>query len=85
VEVDPVVQMCNDPKPLCKDHHCFGVFLKLFPGCGILSNSLLMYLFRCVQMCVCSKQQKYITMEHTSTICNKIDKPKHLNSSLFIK
>jgi hypothetical protein len=20
----------NDPKPLCKDHHCFGVFLKLF-------------------------------------------------------
>jgi hypothetical protein len=21
---------CNDPKPLCKDHHCFGVFLKLF-------------------------------------------------------
>jgi hypothetical protein len=24
-------------------------------------------------------------MEHTSTICNKIDKPKHLNSSLFIK
>jgi hypothetical protein len=23
-------QNCNDPKPLCKDHHCFGVFLKLF-------------------------------------------------------
>jgi hypothetical protein len=22
--------LCNDPKPLCKDHHCFGVFLKLF-------------------------------------------------------
>jgi hypothetical protein len=22
--------VCNDPKPLCKDHHCFGVFLKLF-------------------------------------------------------
>jgi hypothetical protein len=21
---------CNDPKPLCKDHHCLGVFLKLF-------------------------------------------------------
>jgi hypothetical protein len=21
---------CNDPKPLCKDHHGFGVFLKLF-------------------------------------------------------
>jgi hypothetical protein len=20
---------CNDPKPLCKDHHGFGVFLKL--------------------------------------------------------
>jgi hypothetical protein len=20
----------NDPKPLCKDHHCFDVFLKLF-------------------------------------------------------
>jgi hypothetical protein len=24
------VASCNDPKPLCKDHHCFGVFLKLF-------------------------------------------------------
>jgi hypothetical protein len=23
-------QGCNDPKPLCKDHHGFGVFLKLF-------------------------------------------------------
>jgi hypothetical protein len=22
--------LCNDPKPLCKDHHGFGVFLKLF-------------------------------------------------------
>jgi hypothetical protein len=24
------INKCNDPKPLCKDHHCFGVFLKLF-------------------------------------------------------
>jgi hypothetical protein len=24
------ISQCNDPKPLCKDHHCFGVFLKLF-------------------------------------------------------
>jgi hypothetical protein len=24
---DPIqITMCNDPKPLCKDHHCFGVF-----------------------------------------------------------
>jgi hypothetical protein len=21
---------CNDPKPLCKDHHGFGVFLNFF-------------------------------------------------------
>ena len=46
---------CNDPKPLCKDHHCFGVFLKLFLGCGILSNTLLNYLFRCVYMKVYNK------------------------------
>jgi hypothetical protein len=35
VGVDPLKDSslmgnCNDPKPLCKDHHCFGVFLKLF-------------------------------------------------------
>jgi hypothetical protein len=29
-------------------------------------------------MCVCSYKKEYITMEHTSTICNRIDKPKHL-------
>jgi hypothetical protein len=29
-------------------------------------------------MCVCSNKQEDITMEHTSTICNMIDKPKHL-------
>jgi hypothetical protein len=23
-------ERCNDPKPLCQDHHGFGVFLKLF-------------------------------------------------------
>jgi hypothetical protein len=46
----------NDPKPLSKDHHCFGVFSKkLFLSCGISSNSLLIHLFRCVYMCVCSK------------------------------
>jgi hypothetical protein len=39
-----VVGACNDPKPLCKDHHCFGVFLKPFPGCGISSNTLSIYL-----------------------------------------
>jgi hypothetical protein len=50
-----LLSLCNDPKPLCKDHHSFGVFLKLFSGCGISSNSLLIYLFRCVYMCVCSK------------------------------
>jgi hypothetical protein len=22
--------LCNDPKPLCEDHHCFGVFSKTF-------------------------------------------------------
>jgi hypothetical protein len=42
---------CNDPKPLCKDHHYFGVFLKLFPGCGISSNTLLIY-FLDVFICV---------------------------------
>jgi hypothetical protein len=42
------VEKCNDPKTLCKDHHCFGVYLKLFPSCGISSNNLLIYLFRCV-------------------------------------
>jgi hypothetical protein len=45
----------NDPKPLCKDHHGFGVFLKLFLGCGISSNNLLIYLSRCVYMCVCNR------------------------------
>ena len=42
---------CNDPKPLCKDHHCFGVFSKTFSEWGILSNSLLIYLFD-VLICV---------------------------------
>jgi hypothetical protein len=23
-------EMCNDPKPLCQDHHGFGVHFKLF-------------------------------------------------------
>jgi hypothetical protein len=31
------------------------VSFKTFSGCGILSNGLLIYLFRCVYMCVCSK------------------------------
>ena len=33
-------------------------------------------------MC-CSNKQEDITMEHTSTICNMIDKPKHLKSSFI--
>jgi hypothetical protein len=36
--------------PLCKDHHGFGVFFKLFSGCGISSNSLLIYWFTCVYL-----------------------------------
>jgi hypothetical protein len=40
---------CNDPKPICQEHHGFGVF-KNFSGCGILSNTLLIYLFRCVYL-----------------------------------
>ena len=33
-------------------------------------------------MC-CSNKQEDITMEHTSTICNMIDKPKHLKSAFI--
>jgi hypothetical protein len=28
--IDLTLNAPNDPKPLCKDHHGFGVFLKLF-------------------------------------------------------
>jgi hypothetical protein len=42
---------CNDPKPLCKDHHGFGVFLN-FSGCGILSNTLLTVTLRVLLMCL---------------------------------
>jgi hypothetical protein len=34
-------------------------------------------------MSVCSNKQEDIAMEHTSTICNMIDKPKHLKSAFI--
>jgi hypothetical protein len=34
-------------------------------------------------MCVCSYKQEDITMEHTSTIRNMIDKPKHLKTAFI--
>jgi hypothetical protein len=34
-------------------------------------------------MCVCSNKQEDTIMEHTSTICNMIDKPKHLKSAFI--
>jgi hypothetical protein len=36
----------------------------------------------CLYVC-CINKQEDITMEHTSTICNMIDKPKHLKSSFI--
>jgi hypothetical protein len=70
------------------------VSFKTFSSCGISSNTLLPYLFRCVYLqdgllisalgftnvlytCYSNKQED-ITMEHTSTIHNMTDKPKHL-------
>jgi hypothetical protein len=72
----------------------FWVSFKTFTGCGISSNISLTYLFRCVYLqdgllisalgftdvlyVYCNNKEEDITMEHTSTICNMIDKPKHL-------
>jgi hypothetical protein len=36
-----------------------------------------------VFICVCSNKQEDTIMEHTSTICNMIDKPKHLKSAFI--
>jgi hypothetical protein len=50
VEEEIDLPVCNDPKPLCKDHHYFGVFFKTFSSCGISSNSLLIY---CLLVFIC--------------------------------
>jgi hypothetical protein len=63
----------------------FWCLFKTFTGCGISSNTLLNYLFRCVYMSVCSNKQEETTMEHTSTIRNMIDKPKHLKYDFIHK
>jgi hypothetical protein len=75
------------------------VSFKTFSGWGISLNTLLTYLFRCdylldgllisalgftdvLYMC-CSNKQEDITMEHTSTIRNMIDNPKHLKTGFI--
>jgi hypothetical protein len=38
-----------------------------------------------ILLCVCSNKQRDTIMEHTSTICNMIDKPKHLKFDFIHK
>jgi hypothetical protein len=40
---------CNVPRSIRQEHHGFGCLLKL-SGCGISSNTLLIYLFICVYL-----------------------------------
>jgi hypothetical protein len=55
--------------------------------CVYLLNGLLILALRftdVIYMCVAAIN-KDITMEHTSTICNMIDNPKHLKSAFIHK
>jgi hypothetical protein len=87
------------PSQLCKEHHGFGCLLKLFWLWHFVKHFVDLLVYMCLlagwpldfglrvlvddlYVC-CSNKQEDTIMEHTSTICNMIDKPKHLKSDFI--